>query len=197
MKAFAQTKKSRRAFTLPEVMVVATLATLVLGGVIYAHMVGLRLFSYTQAKLGGNDDARNTAARLIDDIRSAKTVRVGNGSATSFTECATNSLQRGNALQLYPRRGSSNYIRYFQADDTLWRISPSNAPTAIAKYVTNRVVFNAEDFNGVTLTNNENNRVIGVNLQFYQVQYAGAKLGTNQFYDYYQVRTKVTRRTLE
>ena len=47
------------------------------------------------------------------------------------------------------------------------------------------------------LTNNENNRVIGLTLQFYQIQYPVIRIGPGELYDFYQLRTKITRRTLE
>ena len=67
----------------------------------------------------------------------------------------------------------------------------------MASYVTNSVVFTSEDYQGTILTNNQNNRVIGLTLQFYQIQYPVMKIGSNQMFDFYQVRTKVTRRVLE
>jgi hypothetical protein len=199
MKIYRRKNFARRAFTLTEMMVAGLLTTMVIAGVIYAHLAGIRMFQLTQSKLGGNDDARNTVSRLLDEVRSAKVVRIGDGDAGRFTECATNAPQQGNAIQIYPTRNTNNYIRYFLgSDDTLRRkVNDTNAPSIIAKYVTNRMVFTSENFNGVTLTNNENNRVIGLNLQFYQVQYGGMKIGTNRFYDYYQLRTKITRRALE
>jgi Tfp pilus assembly protein PilW len=190
---------ARRAFTLVEIMITGTLTTMVLGGVIYAHIVGIRMFQFTESKLGGNDDARDALSRLTEEVRSAKIVRVGNGDAGTFAECSAGALQQGNALQIYPTRNGSNYIQYFLAsDDALRRkTSDSNALSTIARYVTNRIVFTSENFAGATLTNNENNRVIGLNLQFYQLQFGGVQVGTNRFYDYYQVRTRITRRALE
>jgi hypothetical protein len=199
MKISLQNSSARRGFTLTEMMIAGLLTTMVISGVIYAHMAGIRMFQYTQSKLGGNDDARNTTARLIGEIRAAKVVRVGDGDAAKFTECAANKPQQGNAIEIYPTRATNVYVRYFrESDDTLRRMTNDATDALIvARYVTNRIVFSSEDFNGVPLTNNENNRVIALNLQFYQLQYGGVKIGTNRFYDYYQVGTRVTRRALE
>jgi hypothetical protein len=47
------------------------------------------------------------------------------------------------------------------------------------------------------LSNNFNNRVIGVTLQFYQHDASARPANSGFLYDYYQIRTKVTRRALE
>ena len=67
----------------------------------------------------------------------------------------------------------------------------------VAQYLTNTVVFTSENYSNVVLTDNQNNRVIGVNLKFYQIQYPIATIGQGGYFDYYQVSTKITRRALE
>jgi hypothetical protein len=59
------------------------------------------------------------------------------------------------------------------------------------------VVFTAEDAFGNVLSNNFNNRVIGVQLDFYHDHPAGRPAQGGFLYDYYQIKTKVTRRALE
>ena len=58
----------RRAFTLVEMMISMALMTMVLGGVIYCHVMGGRLMQITQAKLGANDSARKSFGKLQDEI---------------------------------------------------------------------------------------------------------------------------------
>ena len=53
-----------------------------------------------------------------------------------------------------------------------------------------------EDFAGNILTNNQNNRIIGLKLEFYQIQYPKMPVGPGQYYDYYQLHTRITRRTI-
>ena len=64
-------------------------------------------------------------------------------------------------------------------------------------YVTNDIAFRAEDFRGQVLTNNQNNRVIRMILEFYQWEFPVATVGTNGLYDYYRLQTRITRRTIE
>ena len=108
-------------------------------------------------------------------------------------------LQRGSAIQVYPTTDTNTFVRYFRdADQKLKRIPSGTAsPTVIVSAISNEVVFTSEDFKGTILTNNENNRVIGLALQFYQLEYPSVSIGPGNLYDFYQLRTKITRRTLE
>jgi hypothetical protein len=47
------------------------------------------------------------------------------------------------------------------------------------------------------LTNNFNNRVIGVTLEFFQLQNPTVPIGPGSVFDYYRLRTKITRRAIE
>jgi hypothetical protein len=67
----------------------------------------------------------------------------------------------------------------------------------VANAITNSMVFTSEDFSGTVISNNLNNRVIGLSLQFYQLQYPKVTIGPGSYYDFYQLRTKITRRALE
>ena len=64
-------------------------------------------------------------------------------------------------------------------------------------FVTNYFVFDAEDYLGNVLTNNSNNRIIHMTLQFSQWEYPVAGVGNGAMYDYYQLHTKVTRRAID
>jgi len=63
--------------------------------------------------------------------------------------------------------------------------------TILADSVTNTVVFKAQDFTGQVLTNNQNNQVIHLTLEFYQPQHF--MVGP----DYYKLETSVTRRAVQ
>lgn len=198
MKTTRQPRRER-AFTLSEMMIVCAIGTVLFAGILTGHLTGIRLFQMTKAKLGGTDDARGAISRLIDEIRPAKLVRLGQGSANSFTACGLNAAQQGNAIQIYPTTATNNYIRYYLAsDNTLHRAaSDGSINQVLAHFITNQTIFTSESYNGTILTNNENNRVIGLTLQFYQIQYPIVRIGQGQLYDFYQLRTKITRRTLE
>lgn len=188
-----------RAHTLTEMMVGMAIVLLVMAGVLSAHVFGLRLFEVTKTKLGASDDARVAIGLMVTEIRSAKLIRVGNGSAGSFVEAPLDTPQQGNAVQIHPSSSPTNFVRYYRdpADQKLKRQPDAGPATVVASAITNALVFTAEDFSGTILTNNENNRVIGLTLQFCQLEYPSVAIGPGNLYDFYQLRTKITRRTLE
>ena len=188
-----------RAFTLPEVMLAMSVCMLVMIGLITTHIFGWRMFEFLKPKVSANQAARLAVSMLTGEVRSANLVRVGRGDLTSFTEVAPGALQQGNALQVYPTGDTNSFVRYYwdQADQKLKRMTNGSAcAQAIANCVTNQLVFTAEDFAGNILADNQNNRVIGVTLQFYQIEYPIQQIGPGEIYDSYQVHLKVTRRAV-
>jgi hypothetical protein len=68
----------------------------------------------------------------------------------------------------------------------------------LCDYMTNQLIFDAEDMYGNILTNNQNNRVIGITMQFSKWEYPIARFGSTNYdqFDYYQLRTRATRRAI-
>ncbi|MHB8523001.1 MAG: hypothetical protein ACYDH9_19905 [Limisphaerales bacterium] len=181
-------------------MITVSIFMLVIAGVIYGHLFGIRMFELTKAKLGANDMARKAINLLVSEIRSAKEIEIGTGNISSFAEIPVNTLQRGSAIQVYPSTNTNFYVRYYwdAADNRLKRTTNgSTAVSVVVNSISNNMVFTSEDYAGNVITNNQNNRVIGLTLQFYQLQYPIVPIGPGQLFDYYQLRTKITRRTLE
>ena len=190
----------RRGFTLTEVMVATAIFSIVIAGTIGANIFGLRLYQITKAKLGASDEAREAVSRLVNEIRSAKIVRVGSGTAAGFTNVSMGAPQLGNALQIYPTTNTSTYIRYYwdPSDKRFKRMTDSgNSTIVVANFISNNIVFRAEDHLGTVLTNNQNNRVINVKLEFFQIQYPIVEVGPGGLFDYYKLETRITRRALE
>lgn len=188
------------AFSLTEMMIAMALFTMVIGGVVYSQMVGMKMYEITKAKLGASDQARAAISLLVTEVRAAKIVRIGTGGLNSFSASAEGQPHRGNALQVYATTETNKFVRYFwdPSDRKLKRTKDGTTSTdIIAEFITNDVVFASEDFAGNVLTNGQNNRVISLTLQFYQIQYPVTRIGPGQFYDFYQLRTRITRRTLE
>jgi hypothetical protein len=69
----------------------------------------------------------------------------------------------------------------------------------LADFITNQIVFTAQDYENNVLTNNVNNRVFQVQLFFSQWEFPIAFIGTNGFnaYDYYRLQTRITRRLFD
>ena len=188
------------AFTLVEVLMVMAIFLLIVEGVVYTHLFGLRLYTLTASKMGATDSARQAISRMVDDIRSSKWVYVGTGSLSGFSYDVSGSNQTGNSIQVFISTNTNFFVRYFwdPADMTLKRTTNgTSSSTIVVQAITNAIVFDAEDQFGNILTNNYNNRVIGVNMQFYQLIYPAMPIAPGQLYDYYRLRTKITRRILE
>jgi hypothetical protein len=191
--------RRQAAFTLVELLVSMFILLMVITTALSSQMYSLRMFEFVKPKVNATDNARHTVGLLMNDVRSAIVVRVGTGSLTSFTEVPPNRPQIGNAIEVYLDADTNRFIRYYRdaADQSLRRISNGDSTMqVIARAVTNDVVFAAEDFLGSTLTNNQNNRVIALTLQFAQLQDYTAAIGRGGLYDFYQLKTKITRRTL-
>jgi hypothetical protein len=82
-------------------------------------------------------------------------------------------------------------------------------PVILASYITNAIIFDQEDFMGNIQTNdsnnqNPNNRLIRMELDFYQWEYPVGYIATSSTngyevnaYDFYKLTTKVTRRQID
>lgn len=178
-------------------MVAMAIFSLVVLAVLSGQLFGMRLFNVTATKLSASQGARSALGRLRDEVRSGKMLYVGYGNAGSFTNIRNNQPQAGNALQIYPTASTNSFVRYYLdiGDQQLKRATSFGPPGVIASYITNLNVFQAEDYAGNALTNDQNNRVISMTLEFYQWEFPVARVGA--YYDNYRLQTKMTRRTIE
>ena len=181
-------------FTLPELLVAVAIFSVVLTGVLFAHVFGLSMFQVTKAKLSTTDDTRKVLGKLAGEIRTCRTTTVGNVKAGVFEALMDGETQQGTALMIRPSTNASKFVIYFvNPSDQTFRRTTSTPGSAVilAESVTNLFVFSARNHAGTVLTNRQNNRVIHVNLEFYQPR--------SHFHvaDYYKLETSVTRRALE
>jgi hypothetical protein len=197
---FRASARSRRAATLTELLITSALMTVVLGGVVYSHLMGGKLMQFAAAKLGASDSARKAFGKLQDEVRAATAIEVGDGTATAFTAATNGTALQGRAVQIYPTTNLNWWIRYYYQTNTgeLRRVTSSNStPQVIASYVTNAVIFSKEDYLGNTLTADAGNSAVNVRLQFYQLTYPVTKVGSNNYYEYFQLQSRITRRILQ
>jgi hypothetical protein len=180
---------------LPETLVAATVFLFLIGGIILANLFGLKMFQMIQTKLNVATWSRQTTDKLMAEVRACNAVWVGNLTSNSVFEAPLDGeMQQGTALLIYPTTNTTNYILYFvNPPDQTFRRTTDQAGTAeiLAASVTNTIAFAAQDLSGKVLTNNQNNRVIHLTLEFYQPE--RFKLGA----DYYKLETSVTRRALQ
>jgi Tfp pilus assembly protein PilW len=192
-------KLPMQGFTMAELLVVSALALLVGGMLLAAFFFGNRMWQITQTKIHTTDKTRQVIRLLTSDVHAAKTLRVGNGTLNSFSEAAVDSPQTGNALQVYPTFDTNYFVRYYRdaADKKLKCITNgAGTPVVIAKSVTNPVVFQMEDFAGNVLTGKQNNCVIGLTLDFSEIEEPGVPVGPGAYYRSFRIATKIGKRAL-
>jgi prepilin-type N-terminal cleavage/methylation domain-containing protein len=191
--------ESATAFTLPEMMITLSIFSLLVIAGLYSHLLGLKMNTFMEAKLKATHKARAALNQTRDEVRSAQAVYVGWGGRSGFTNIADGSNQVGNALQIYPTAATNTYVRYFTDTTNLTRLEVAGGRTnlqIIASDVTNRLAFHMEDYAGNILTNAQNDRVVCMTFEIFQFEFAVLQPGKRDFYDYYRLQTKVSRRAL-
>ncbi len=196
---FSNSDRGRRpkpdnGFTLAEILIAMTVFLLMLAGIIAANLFGLRMFQVNTTKLNITTWSRQTVEKMTTEIHSCNSVSVGNITNGVFDGLLNGETQQGTALLVYPTTNTASYIIYFvNLSDQSFRRTTDQPGSAeiLADSVTNTIAFTAQDFSGNVLTNNQNNRVIHLTLEFYQ------PARFLQGADYYKLETSMTRRALE
>ncbi|MGH7942589.1 MAG: PulJ/GspJ family protein [Limisphaerales bacterium] len=214
-----------RGFTLVEMLVSLAVFTLVILMTIATQIYASRVYALAATKLSATAGARAALNDIRDKIREGQIVNVGNyiwtgndPAATNFAPIADGDAQQGNAIIIYPsaaNSGSFTLMFVQPGSGTNFALgSPCSTNSLIletynngnltqsndvADFITNQVVFTAQDYQNNILTNNVNNRVIQIQLFFSQWEFPIAFIGTNGFnaYDYYRLQTRVTRRAID
>jgi len=185
--------RTARGFTLPEMLIATAIFSLVIAGILAANLFGLRMSQVVQAKANVTAWSRLTMEKLQNEIHACNSAQLGTVSNGLFSGLLNGEVQQGSALLLYPSASTTNYILYFvnTADQTLRRATEQpNSTVILANFVTTSEPFSLQDMAGNILTNNLNNRVIHVALEFYQPAYF-----TNDS-DYYRFETSIKQRVL-
>lgn len=202
-----------RGFTLVEAVVATAIYTILFIGVMIAIQIfGLREYTLGGTKLSAMSGALKVLNQVRDAIRSSKQVDVGNlttvSDPTTFTLTGPTNKNIGAALRVYPTTnsfpltifyldtsGSTNNLKMATSADG----STFGSPLTLASYITNQFIFDAEDFQSNILTNDSNNRIIRMELDFYQWEYPVGFVGGvgANAYDYYKLTTRVSRRLID
>lgn len=217
--------KTVRAFTLVEMMVAIAVFSLVVLVTVAMQIYAARVYTLAATKLTATEQARATMNDVRDQVRGARLVYVGNYTYNTgnppmdFRPMTNGDLQEGNALMIYPNADTNSFtLVYLQpgyksnnftafsttggllGTNSLLLITFTNGglqiSNDIADFITNQVVFDAENFEGSILSSNQNNYLIHMKLNFAQWEYPIAYIGSNSFnaYDYYQLNTEMSRR---
>lgn len=192
--------RNRSGFTLVELMVTMMVFTLIIAAMVALQIFGLRIYTLAATKLLASQSGRQTLGDIRDKLRSCKTVYVGIYTNSQFSQIATGSPQIGNAVQIFPTEiaTGTNYIVFYEDPvNTNICMVTNGVRTVTANFVTNFYCFQAEDYQGNVLTNYQNNPVIKMTMSFVQWEYPIGYVGGNAInaYDFYYLRTRVTRRS--
>jgi hypothetical protein len=184
-------------------MITMGVFSMVMAALLYVHMFGLRQDELVESKLGASDAARRDFEQMLRDVRGAQAVDIGNYSGGAFTLINTGTAQIGNALRLGiygPTYPGTNILYYFDTSSpgncTLNRIHSGDVSAKVlASNLTNYgggLVFSSEDYQGTTVTDQNDRRVVHCVLGFAQYQYPLTRVGSNYLYDYYKMEFRVT-----
>jgi hypothetical protein len=210
--------RGRRAgFTIVEMLIAMTAFIFLIAAVVSIQLFAVRIFQLAATKLTATEDGRKTVNFIREQVREAKLIYVGTYSSTNagtgIFSVVGNTNQVGSALFVSPTNTAAFGTIFFQnpATTNLCSVSITNATldatgatltgtvgnlATDALFVTNNNnVFQAERYDGTVLTDNSDNRIIHVTLQFSQLEYPVAGIGAGAMYDYYQLHTRATRRT--
>jgi len=199
-----------RGFTIVEMMLVSAIFALAVGAMVGLQIFALRVYTFAATKLVATAGGREALNQIRDQIRGGKIIYVGTNSSisTASFRLITNAPQQGNALIVYPTTNTTWYSIYYldtsTPTNTLIEFDVTNTSTiyftnVLAKYITNNIIFDMEDWQANIVTNEaslDNRLLVRVTMQFSQWEYPIAVVGSNGFnaYDYYQLRTRVFRR---
>src|SRR5262245_17535826 len=92
----AQVIRGRSGFTLTEMMMTLGIFSFLVVGILYSHLLGLKMNTVVETKLRASHNARAALNSTSDEIRSARRVYVGIGGPLGFTNAPDNSAQQGN-----------------------------------------------------------------------------------------------------
>lgn len=188
-----QKPATSRGFTLVEILIAMTIFLLMLGGILFANVYGLKMFQLTETKLKVTTWSRETVGKLVDEVRACARVEIrGTDTNGLFTGLLPGETQQGSALFIYPTTNASNFTIYFvNSSNQLLRVTDQpGSGVILAESVTNSLPFSLQDYEGNVLTNGLNNGVIHVALEFYQPE------RFLQGVDYYKLETSVKPRVV-
>lgn len=176
-------------FTLPEYLITIAIVAVVSGAMLTAYIFGARMHVLASAKLNASDQARVVVGELAHAVRTANAFKIGEGTLTSFNAISPNELRKGSAIVIYPSSDTNAFVRYYLENGTLKRTTNDATATPLARWLTNTVVFTAEDPWGNVTSNERPFEVVGLLLQFNQTN------GGTAASDFFQLQAKINKRT--
>jgi hypothetical protein len=198
--------RGSRGLTLAEMMITMGVFSLVVLGLLYSQIFGMRQDQLVESKLGASDMARRSFEQLANDIRGSQMHYVGTYASGTFTKLGNGTPQQGNAVQLFlnATNATAYLVYYFDTTSTpgntlLRRFHSGDATNAvIADHLTNyyggSLLFVGENYNGNQQTDpNAYKSVVHFTLGFLQYEYPMTKVGSTSdyLYDFYKMEFRL------
>jgi prepilin-type N-terminal cleavage/methylation domain-containing protein len=185
-------RRAAGGFTLPEMLIATTIFAFLVLGIVGANIFGLKFYQIGQTKMLATDSAREAIGKMSDELRCCNNAMVGNISNGAFVAHVAGEQLTGDGLMIYATTNTNDYVLYFvnAANQTFTRFATDlGTNSIIAQSVTNANIFQAQDYQGNVLTNNQSGGVIHCSVQFYAAPPQSPVPG------YYQVQTAVAPRS--
>ncbi len=189
---FRYRQRTELGFTLSEMLIAMTIFFLVVGGVIATNLFGLRMIELTEPKQQSAERARELVNQLSDDIGTGWKIQIGTGDLGSFVRVPRGSEKKGSSLKVWrDSQDTNDVVVYHLVSGELFRDDASSTKL-VAWSVTNDEIFTGEDFSGTPLTEDRTSMVIGVSLQFSELERTGTPLGPDLTYKSYEFQSHLT-----
>ena len=198
-------------FTVVEIYVASAVLIILVIAITAVQFFAARVYTLAATKLTATASGRKIMNDIREQVREGNRVDVGiyTPANNTFTNIPIGSQQIGNALIIYsnnPNGGNvpNSGIIYFMniaasnicsVAITNNAVQPATRVDNIIVYITNYMVFDAEDNSNNILTTYDGERLIHVKFQFSQWEYPLAGVvGQNAMYDFFQLQTRVAPR---
>src|SRR5258708_30984356 len=103
-----------RGFTLTEYVITLAMFGVVSAGIMGACLYGGRMQVLVSTKLSASDQGRALLGTFVHDVRTAASVKVGDGDAAHFNPATVNAPRSGSARTIYPTSLTNNFILYYR-----------------------------------------------------------------------------------
>jgi type II secretory pathway pseudopilin PulG len=197
-------RRRRDAFTLVETLIASATLVFVIGSVISCNLFGLAMAVRQQIWMGASDDACRAISTMMQDIRAATSVEVGNFGTSGFVLDNDFTNQTGNALMIFPTTNTVPYTLYYydSGNSSLVRSNYVSAGNAFdvslisANELTNDTpIFSEVTCSNTVMTNSRPMATISVHLSFTKLQDPQVVIENGSVVDLYQIVLCISPRT--
>jgi hypothetical protein len=185
-----------QGFTLTELSIASTIFMFVVAGVIASNIFGLRMIELTEPKQMAAQRARELIDQLSDDISTGWLVEVGMGSLGDFTPIRRG-VKRGNAVRVMYGSDTNDFVVYYHdaGVNELVRFESGSVDSELVAWgVSNHLVFSGEEIDGQALVQDQTAMVLGVTLQFSELELTRTPVAPDRTYTSYQFQKRLTWR---